>query len=325
MTRVLVTGATGFVGRALCPALAEAGFQVTAAVRDASTTVPSADRIVAVPDIGPNTDWTEALKDANAVVHLAARVHRMGEARNEALADNLRVNAEGTRRLAEAATEMDAKRFVFLSSVKVNGETTDGRAPFSEADAPAPQDSYAISKWEAEQALAKIAAAGALEPTILRPTLVYGPGVRANFLALLKICRAAPPLPFGSVDNRRSLLFVGNLADAIRCCLSRPEAAGKTYMISDGEDVSTSELIRRLARAMDRPARLVPCPPGLLRFLGILAGKRETVARLLDTLAVDGRKIRQDIGWSPPFTLGEGLARTAAWFAAAGDAGTKGS
>lgn len=325
MTRVLVTGATGFVGRALCPALAEAGFQVTAAVRDASVTVPAADRIVAVPNIGPGTDWAEALKDAGAVVHLAARVHRMGEGRNEALTENRRVNAEGTRRLAEAAAKAGAKRFVFLSSVKVNGEETNSRPPFSEIDVPSPQDSYAISKWEAEQALIRVAAAGALEPTILRPPLVYGPDVRANFLALLKICRAAPPLPFGSVENRRSLLFVGNLTDAIRCCLSRPEAAGKTYMLSDGEDVSTPELIRRLAQAMDRPARLLPFPPGLLRFLGGLAGKGNTVARLLDTLAVDSRKIRQDIGWSPPFALGEGLARTAAWFAAAGDTGTKGS
>lgn len=324
MTRVLVTGATGFVGRALCPVLAEAGFRVTAAARDAAARVPSADRIVAVPDIGPDTDWTEALKDANAVVHLAARVHRMSEGKSEALAENRRINTEGTRRLAEAAAEAGAKRFVFLSSVKVNGESTDGRAPFAETDVPAPQDSYAISKWEAEQALARIAATGALQPTILRPPLVYGPGVRANFLALLKVCRAAPPLPFGSVANRRSLLFVGNLADAVRRCLTRPEAAGKTYMVSDGEDVSTPELIRRLARAMHRPARLVPVPPSLLRFLAGLAGKGETVARLLDTLAVDGRKIRQDIGWSPPFTLGEGLARTAAWFAADGDARTKG-
>lgn len=321
MTRVLVTGATGFVGRALCPVLAEAGFQVTAAVRDSAAKVPSADRIAVVPDIGPDADWTEALQDADAVVHLAARVHRMGEGKNEALAENRRVNADGTRRLAEQASRIGPKRFVFLSSVKVNGETTDGRPPFSETDAPDPRDAYAISKWEAERALAEI---GDLEPVILRPPLVYGPGVRANFLALLKICRAAPPLPLGSVDNRRSLLFVGNLADAIRCCLVRPEAAGKTYMISDGEDVSTPDLIRRLARAMGRPARLVPFPPGLLRFLGGLAGKGETVARLLDTLAVDSRKIRQDLGWSPPSALGEGLARTAAWFAAEGDAQTKG-
>lgn len=321
MTRVLVTGATGFVGRALCPALAEAGFEVTAAVRDASARVSSADRIVAVPDIGPDTDWTEALKDANAVVHLAARVHRMGESKNESLADNRRINTEGTRRLAEAAAETGAKRFVFLSSVKVNGETTDGRAPFSEIDVPAPQDSYAISKWEAERALAEIVD---LEPAILRPPLVYGPEAKANFLTLLKVCRTAPPLLLGSVENRRSLLFVGNLADAIRHCLVRPEAAGKTYMVSDGEDVSTPELIRRLAAAMDRPARLMPFPPGLLSFLAGLAGKGQIVARLLDTLAVDSRKIRQEIGWSPPFTLSEGLARTGAWFAAAGDASTKG-
>lgn len=322
MTRVLVTGATGFVGRALCPVLAAAGFRVTAAARDASVNVPSAERIVTVPDIGPGTDWAEALKDADAVVHLAARVHRMGESKHAALAENRRVNAEGTRRLAEAAAEAGVKRFVFLSSVKVNGESTSGRAPFSEADVPGPQDSYGISKWEAERTLASI---GGIEAVILRPPLVYGPEVKANFLTLLRVCRAAPPLPFGSVDNRRSLLFVGNLADAIRCCLSRPEVAGKTYMLSDGEDVSTPDLIRGLARAMNRPARLLPCPPGLLRFLGGLAGKGDAVARLLDTLAVDSRKIRQDIGWSPPFTLGEGLARTAAWFAAAGDAGTKGS
>jgi nucleoside-diphosphate-sugar epimerase len=300
---VLVTGANGFIGRALCPALAAAGFVVRRAVRGGST--PEA---FAVGDIGPDTDWCAALAGSRAVVHLAARVHVLRDEAADVEAAFHAVNTEGTLNLARQAAAAGVKRFVFVSSIKVNGE---GRAmPYTEIDPAAPQDAYARSKWAAEQGLWEIARETGLEVVVTRPPLVYGPGVGANFERLLGWVARGWPLPFGRVDNRRSLLFVGNLVDAIRVCLSHPAAAESTYLLSDGEDVSTPELLRRLAEALGRPARIPPLPPSWLKLAANLLGRGADLERLLGSLAVDSDAICRDLGWRPPFTLDQGLAAT---------------
>lgn len=300
--RVLVTGANGFIGRALCLALA-VGFTVRRAVRVGAT-----PETFAVGDIGPDTDWRAALKGCAAVVHLAARVHVRRETTEDAEAAFHTVNTEGTLNLARQAAAAGVKRFVFVSSIKVNGE---GRAiPYTEADPAAPQDAYARSKWAAEQGLWAIARETGLEIVVLRPPLVYGPGVGANFQRMLAWVARGWPLPFGRVKNRRSLLFVDNLVDAIAVCLAHPAAAGKTYLVSDGEDVSTPELIRRLAEPLGRTARLPPLPPSWLAWAANLLGRGAELDRLLGSLAVDSGAIRRDLGWRPPFTLDQGLEAT---------------
>jgi UDP-glucose 4-epimerase len=218
------------------------------------------------------------------------------------------VNVDGTLNLARQAAQAGVRRFVFLSSIKVNGEGCE--EPYREGDAACPQDPYAISKWEAEQGLRQIELETGMDVVILRPPLVYGPGVKANFQRLLAAVDKGWPLPLGAVGNRRSLLYLGNLVDAIQLCLVHPAAAGQTYLVSDGEDVSSPELVRRLARAMGCPARLLPVPPAWLRLAGGLLGRRAVVERLLGSLVVDSSRIRRELGWSPPFRLDAGLAET---------------
>jgi len=309
---ILVTGATGFVGRALLARLLADQRRVRAAVRKPQATLPSDVHQVPVDDIGPDTDWRAALAGIDGVVHLAARAHVMRESCADAHALYRAVNTLGTLRLAEAAAAASVRRFVFLSSARVHGERSTG-TPFTEAGALAASDPYGRSKAEAERGLAALAATGGLEPVVLRPPLVYGPGARGNFARLVRFVARGVPLPLGAVHNRRSLVFVGNLVDAIVRCLEHPAAARETFMVSDGEDVSTPELVRRIARALGKPARLVPVPPALLRLGGRLVGRSDDIPRLLDDLVVDPSKIRALLGWSPAFTLDEGLRETAAW------------
>lgn len=316
--RILVTGATGFVGHELCPVLEAQGHEVIAIQRRPSP--PGASRPtgagpsqVVVADVSRASDWRPALQGVEAVVHLAALVDVMRDPSAAPLDAFRQVNVAGTLNLARQAAAAGVRRFVFLSSIKVNGEG--GAVPYRETDAAAPQDPYAISKREAEQGLREIAAQSGMEVVILRPPLVYGAGVEANFLRLMQATASGWPLPFGRVENRRSLLYLGNLVDAIQLCLEHPAAAGKTYLLSDGEDVSTPELIRRLARAMGRPARLLPVPPAWFALAGRLLGKRQEVARLLGSLAVDSSLIRRELGWMPPYSLDAGLAETARHYA----------
>lgn len=309
---VLVTGASGFVGRALCRALETGGRAVRAAVRREGVTEDS-PRSVFVGEIGPDTDWRSALQDIEVVVHLAARVHVMREVAADPLAEYRRVNTAGTERLAWAAAQAGIKRLVFVSSIKANGEETCDR-PFTEADPPRPVDAYGISKWEAEQALRKVSEKTGLEIVILRPPLVYGPGIGGNFLSLWKAIDKGFPLPLGAVRNRRSLIYLGNLVDAIMRCIEHPAAAGKTYVLRDGEDVSTPELVRRIAKTLGRPARLLPVPQPLLATGMRLTGRSELIARLLGSLVVDDALIRAELSWNPRYSMAEGLRDTAQWF-----------
>lgn len=305
-SRVLVTGANGFVGRALCEQLATAGYAVIPAVRRGSGLANEA----VIGDMGPSTDWHLALAGCDAVVHLAARVHVMRESGQDPSALYRETNTEATLNLACQAAQAGVKRFVFISTVKVNGEGRD--EPYRETDVPAPEDAYAMSKWEAEQGLHRIAQETGLEVVILRPPLVYGPGVKANFLRLAQTVQKGWLLPLGAIRNRRSLLYLGNFVDAIRLCVEHPDAAGQTFLLDDGQPVSTPELVRALAHAMDRPARLLALPVRVLELAGTLLGRRAAVARLTGSLYVDDSVIRSRLGWTPPSTLQQGLAATVA-------------
>jgi nucleoside-diphosphate-sugar epimerase len=309
---ILVTGATGFVGQAACRSLAAAGYQVRQAVRQPPAH-PDAQTCV-VGDIGTATDWSAALEGIEVVLHLAGRAHVLREAPTRALGMYRAVNVDGTIRLANRAAEAGVRRLVFVSSIKVQGEATPLMRPFCEDDPPAPQDAYGQSKWEAEQALWQLASSTGLEVVMLRPPLIYGAGVKANFLRLLQAVERGVPLPLASVTNRRSLLFVGNMVSALEAAMQHPQAAGQCFLLSDGSDISTPDLVRRLAHLMHRPARLLPCPASLLFMAGRIAGRAATVERLSGSLVVDSSRIRQRLGWHPPATLDQGLAETVRWF-----------
>lgn len=304
--KVLVTGANGFVGRALCGCLHASGYSVVPAVRRASGIAGE----IVVGDVEGTPDWTSVLSGCDAVVHLAARVHVMNDTAQDPLALYRATNTEATLNLARQATRSGVRRFVFVSTIKVNGEGRD--TAYRETDAAAPEDAYAISKWEAEQGLLQIAQETGLEVVILRPPLVYGPGVKANFLRLMRTVERGWPLPLGAIHNRRSLLYLENFVDAIRLCLEHPAAAGQTFLLDDGQAVSTPELIRAVAHAMGRPARLLAVPVGVLEWVGALLGKRAAVARLTGSLYVDSSAIRARLGWTPPFSMKSGLAATVA-------------
>ncbi len=311
--RVMVTGANGFVGRSLCPVLRHSNFSVRAAVRSIGFPESPGEDVVSVGEIGPDTTWDLALEDVSTVVHLAARVHVLRETITDPEDECHRINALGTERLARSAARARVKRLVYVSTTGVNGSSTSGSA-FTEASTPSPANAYARSKWDAERALSRVADEIGLEVVILRPPLIYGPGVKANFLRLMELIDKGLPLPFGSIDNRRSLLYVGNLTDAIIKCVRAPEAAGETFLVSDGEDVSTPELARRTGEALGSGARILPFPPTVLRRVGRLFGKSSAIEPLLDSMVVDTGRIRDTLGWSPPHTMKHGLRETARWF-----------
>lgn len=311
--QVAVTGATGFVGRAVSERLEREGCHVRKVLRSGHRLRPGLD--FAVEDIGPLTDWSGAFERVDSVVHLAARVHVMRDSVADPLAAFRRTNVEGTETLARAAARAGVRRFVFVSSVKVNGERTADR-PFSERDAPHPEDAYGRSKWEAEQRLAEVAAGTGMAVTILRPPLMYGPGVKGNFLSLMRAVARGWPLPLASIRNARSLLYVGNLADAVASCLQDVRPGLQTYLLSDREDLSTPDLVRRLAAHLDRPARLLPVPAGLLQLGLRLTGRSSAYDRLASSLQVDSGAITRELGWRPPHTLDAGLRETVAWYRA---------
>lgn len=267
---------------------------------------------VVVTEMGPDTDWSRALAGCSAVVHAAARVHVITEVAEDPLARFRHVNVAGTLNLAAQAAAAGVRRFVFVSSVKVNGEGTMEHRPFTASDAPAPQDPYGISKDEAEQGLRQIAQDTGMEVVIVRPPLVYGPGVKANFASLMRALQYGLPLPLGAVtQNRRSLVALDNLVDLLLTCVDHPAAANQTFLVSDGEDLSTAELLRRMGLAMGRRARLLPVPPALLKLGAMALGKADMVQRLLGSLQVDITHTHQTLGWTPPIGVDEGLRRAA--------------
>lgn len=310
--RVLVTGATGFVGSVLCHELARSSYVVRAALRGERALPVGVAEGAVVGDIDARTDWTQALRDVDVVLHVAARAHVLHD--DPSNADlYMETNARGTQRLAESAANAGVRRLVFMSSVKVNGEHS-GDGLYRAEDVPQPRDAYGESKAIAEQSLRIVAAQTGMEVVCVRSPLVYGPGVRANFLRLLRWVDNERPFPLGAVRNRRSLVSLWNLCDLLVRVVEHPSAAGRTWMVSDGEDLSTPELIQRMSRAMGRRVRMLPVPPRLLHLVGRLLGKEAEVARLCGSLAVDVTRTRDDLGWRPPVTLDEGLARTVDWY-----------
>lgn len=307
---VFLTGATGFVGGAVMRRLVTDGFRVTAAVRSGSGAFNEEVDIVRF-DSFEGADWRESLIGVDAVVHCAARVHVMSDTEVDPLAAFRKVNVESTLNLAEQAAEAGVRRFVFISSIKVNGEGTRPGKPYTAEDVPAPSDPYGISKLEAEQGLLALAGRTAMEVVIIRPVLVYGPGVRANFLNMMRWLDKGIPLPFGAIDNRRSLVALDNLVDLIITSINHPAAANQIFLISDGEDLSTTQLLRRTAAALGKSARLLPVPSWMLSGTAKLAGKDALSQRLCGSLQVDIRKTRNLLQWTPPVSVNDALKAVA--------------
>lgn len=305
---ILVTGANGLVGRALCSVLDQSEDQVIRAVRTSTTPWE-----VPVGDLNENTQWDGVLTSKiDAVVHLAGKVPLSDKEVGAQANQYHQANTLGTANLARQCAQHGVKRFIFVSTVKVLGE---GKGePYRADDLAEPDDAYAISKWEAEQALWQIAQETGMEVVILRPPLVYGPGVKGNFLRLMQAIDKRRPLPLGAIQNRRSLIYLGNLVDAIRLCIAHTSAAGKTFLVSDGDDVSTPELIRRMAVALKRRPFLVPVPVDWMKWAGAMLGQRAAVDRLVGSLAVDNAPLQEELGWRPPYTMQAGLAETVQWY-----------
>ena len=357
--KLLITGASGFVGRAMSVQAVKCGMQVrgTILAHETAQLINPGFEAVVVEPLGPSANWEHAVTDIDTVVHLAARVHVMKEHATDPLKEFRAINTEGTLQLAKQAAAAGVKRFVFMSTIGVNGDNS-GDKPYMESDQPHPHNPYSVSKYEAELALQRISLETGMEVVIIRAPLVYGPGNPGNFLSLLRIVNKSSfkfwvlsfelkggiPLPFASICNSRSLIYVGNLVDALATCATHPEAAGNTYLVSDGEDVTTPELLRRVAHSLEVPVRLLPFPVSLMKFVaklldsfefwvlsfGLFGSKAEkptqnsklktknrfsgAVNRLTGSLTVDCSKIRRELGWVPPFTMEEGLGETGGWF-----------
>jgi nucleoside-diphosphate-sugar epimerase len=312
---VLVTGGSGFVGKSLIETLSvDQRYSLIASMRRQHGNLPSSVHAVPVQSLDGDTDWQSALTDVGIVVHLAARVHVMRESASDPLAAFRKVNVDGTLNLARQAASAGVKRFIFISSIKVNGEGTPLGKPYTADDVPAPLDPYGISKYEAEQGLLALAASTEMDVVIIRPVLIYGPGVKANMLSMMRWLYRGVPLPLGAIDNRRSLVAIDNLVDLIVTCMDHPAAVNQIFLASDGEDVSTTGVLRRMGACLGHPARLLPVPAGLLHCMAVLSGRGAMSRRLLGSLQVDIEKNRRLLGWSPPVTLNQALLSTARHF-----------
>jgi nucleoside-diphosphate-sugar epimerase len=308
-TKVLVSGATGFVGAAVVDELlASPEIQVWGGIRESGKKLPVGVMPLRMQDLGAAT-CCELPSGISVLVHCAARVHVMNDESTDPLAVFRKVNVDGTLNLARQAAEAGVKRFIFISSIKVNGEETELGKPYTADDTPAPIDPYGISKLEAEQGLLALAAETGMEVAIIRPVLVYGPGVKGNFASMIDLVEKGIPLPLGSIHNKRSLVGIDNLVDLIIRCIDHPAAANQVFLAGDGEDLSTTQLLNRVAKAMGRPSRLIRVPAALLQLGVILLGKKAVAQRLLGSLQVDISKTRQLLDWTPPVSVDEGLKR----------------
>ncbi|MDH4656636.1 MULTISPECIES: SDR family oxidoreductase [unclassified Pseudomonas] len=313
--RILLTGASGFIGSALLARICKAGnFQLTVATRRALPGLSPEVKSELVSSLDAEADWRAALSGVDVVIHTAARVHVMNECSDDPLSEFRKTNVEGTLRLASQAAAAGVRRFIFVSSIKVNGEMTSTSAPFLVDATPAPADPYGVSKMEAEQALRSLAAESGMEVVIIRPPLVYGPGVRANFLNMMRWLYKGVPLPLGAINNRRSLVALDNLTDLILTCTEHPAAANQTFLVSDGEDLSTTQLLRRMGNALGTPARLLPVPERLLDVAARVLGRKALSQRLCGSLQVDISKTRELLNWSPPVSVDQALDKTAKYF-----------
>lgn len=310
MSNLLITGANGFIGRALISKLAlQTNYFIRASVRKKTIQFPRQIEVFENMEASSNTNWADALRDIDVVIHLLARVHVMHDKVANPLLEYRNINVNATIALAKLAAKQGIKRFIFLSTVKVNGESTSNK-PFNEFDLPHPQDAYAISKWEAEEALKKISKDTGMELVIIRSPLAYGPNVKANFLKMIQYVKRGIPLPLGAIQNKRSLIGIDNLVDFIVTIICHPKAANHTFLISDDEDISTTDLLRRIGKHIGKPARLIPLHPRILSFLLTILGRQDFGDRLLGSLEVDITKAKKLLAWSPPKTLDEGLRAT---------------
>ncbi|MCE5976025.1 UDP-glucose 4-epimerase family protein [Pseudomonas sp. JR33AA] len=312
--RVFLTGASGFVGSAVLQRLLADGMPIVATIRGNSSPLPPAVEAVSFDSFEEACQWGQALLGCDTVIHCAARVHVMNDTEADPLAAFRKINVQGTMNLARQAVAAGVKRFVFVSSIKVNGEETALGQPYTAHDRPQPQDPYGISKMEAEAELWALAKASGLEVVIIRPVLVYGPGVKANFQAMMRWLSKGVPLPFGAIDNRRSLVALDNLVDLITTCIDHPAAANQVFLVSDGEDLSTTALLRRMAQALGAPARLLPVPSWILSGGAKLLGRTALSKRLCGSLQVDIEKTRKVLGWQPPVSVDAALRATAQHF-----------
>jgi nucleoside-diphosphate-sugar epimerase len=313
MNNILVTGATGFIGGHLLPVLHKKNLQITLAVRNDLPEKLNPDyKVFNVGEIEENTDWTEALKEVDTVIHLAARAHQLNDQAINPEAEFLRINCEGTEALVKQAIASGVKHFIFISSIGAMGTLSE--QILTEKSPCHPDSPYGRSKLQAEQALIELCQNSPMTWTILRPTLVYGIGNPGNMERLMKLVKTGFPLPLGSIKNRKSFVYVGNLVDAIITCINHPNAKNQTFIVSDGDDLSTTDLIRRLGKALRKSPLLLPVPAELLRLTTKLLGKADIGDRLLGSLQVDSSKIRQMLDWTPPYTVDQGLQATADWF-----------
>ena len=310
---ILITGANGFVGKVLCDELLAIGLRVRGVTRNAYKSQADVDNFV-VGDIDESTNWKDALRGVDVVIHLAARVHVKHDNVVSPLDEFRRINTVGTEQLARNAAASGVKRLVYISSIGVNGLFTRGDVKFSEQDASNPHNAYAVSKWEAEQVLYRVAVETGLEVVIVRPPLVYGANAPGNFAQMLQVVALCLPLPLAFVHNQRDFIYVGNLVNSLIACATHPAAAGQTYLVSDGESVSTPDLIRSLAKALGKSNLVFPFPISVMRFCAGLFGKSAAVDRLTQSLQIDSSKIRKELSWKPPCTMQQGLQATADWY-----------
>ncbi|ATX80272.1 Nucleoside-diphosphate-sugar epimerase [Mariprofundus aestuarium] len=308
--KVLVTGSTGFVGSAVVHQLSVAsGQSVVAGLRQPTTKLAGHVEQVVMGDLLASTDYGNAFESVDVVIHTAARVHVMSDDSSDPLAEYRKVNVDGTLNLARQAAQAGVSRFIYISSIKVNGESTEDR-PFTPDDVISTNDPYGLSKWEAEQGLFALAEVSGMEVVVIRPPLIYGPGVKANFLRMIQWVQKGVPLPLGAVKNRRSLIALDNLVSFIIHCIDHPKASNEVFLISDGEDVSTTDLLKKAARAFGKQARLIPVPVGLMCFVASLLGKKDIADRLFGSLQIDSSKARNLLRWNPVINMDEQLKKT---------------